>query len=203
MNVRLAAQTLSSGVAQALEYLQSKDHPDFIGCLPTAQFIRKIDTLFDYLNSRDPFGRGFKGPVKLENLGRDEQMLHDAEKYLSALKINNVNILNHPRKTFALGLLSNITSLRILRDRLLVNNTLKYLLTYKCSQDHLELFFSCVRSRSGNNNNPNVQQFTWSVRKLMFRNSVRASDSSNCTDLDPDKPHFLTSLSYCIKHSRM
>lgn len=103
MNVRLAAQTLSSSVAQALEFLHFKGDPNFADCMVTVKYIKTIDRLFDYLNSRDPFGKGFKGPVKLDNLERDESMLQEAEKYLSSLKINGINILDHPRKTFALG----------------------------------------------------------------------------------------------------
>lgn len=38
-------------------------------------------------------------------------------------------------------------------------NPLKYVLSYKTSQDHLELFFSCIRVRVWNKNNPNLEQF--------------------------------------------
>jgi len=34
------------------------------------------------------------------------------------------------------------------------NAPMKYLLTYKFSQDHIELFFGAVRSTGGFNNNP-------------------------------------------------
>jgi len=53
-------------------------------------------------------------------------------------------------------------------------------LTYKCSQDHLELFFSCIRRRGGWNDNPNVLQFKWALRQLMFGNNVCASINANC-----------------------
>ena len=70
-----------------------------------------------------------------------------------------------------------------IRDRL-NDLQLKYILTYTFSQDQLELLFSCVRSRGGHNNNPNVKQFQWALRKPMFRNSVKASDKSNCLNFD-------------------
>ncbi|KAJ8967707.1 hypothetical protein NQ314_002653, partial [Rhamnusium bicolor] len=44
----------------------------------------------------------------------------------------------------------------------------------------LELYFSCIRSRGGWNNNPNCQQLKWSPRQLLFRNSVTPSVSANC-----------------------
>lgn len=36
------------------------------------------------------------------------------------------------------------------------NQHYKYLMPYKCSQDQFEIFFSEIRQRFGNNNNPNV-----------------------------------------------
>ena len=60
MNVRLAVQTISSSVADALDFLHSVQHPDFQDVDGTVTFIRNIDRLFDILNSRSPFGKGFK-----------------------------------------------------------------------------------------------------------------------------------------------
>lgn len=63
MNVKLAAQLLSNSVADALEFLLVSNHPDFVGCEETINFIRTIDQLFDLLNTRDPYGLGLKEPV--------------------------------------------------------------------------------------------------------------------------------------------
>lgn len=68
MNVKIASQTLSSGVADALNFLLMKQHTDFVGCEATVEFIRIIDQLFDIFNSRDPFGKHFKSPIKKHNL---------------------------------------------------------------------------------------------------------------------------------------
>lgn len=59
-----------------------------------------------------------------------------------------------------------------------------YLLPYKASQDHIEMFFSCVRARGGANDNPTALQFMFTMRKLLFRNSVRPSINANCTNPD-------------------
>ena len=68
MNVRLAAQTLSSSVANAIEFLdKSFKLPAFLNSNGTVQFIRTIDKLFDMLNSRNPLGNGYKTPLKLDN----------------------------------------------------------------------------------------------------------------------------------------
>ncbi|CAK9291650.1 unnamed protein product [Gordionus sp. m RMFG-2023] len=60
------------------------------------------------------------------------------------------------------------------------NPKLKYLLTYKTSQDHLELFFSCLRSRGGFNNNPSAYQLRSAIRGVMI-----AKMGALCTDV-PD-----------------
>ena len=52
MKVCLAAQTLSSSVAVAFETLHDLGLSKFQGCLATADFIKRIDRLFDILNSR-------------------------------------------------------------------------------------------------------------------------------------------------------
>ena len=53
MNVRLAAQTLSSSVADAIEFLDvSMKLPEFQDSQPTVTFTRTIDRRFDILNSR-------------------------------------------------------------------------------------------------------------------------------------------------------
>ena len=57
-----------------------------------------------------------------------------------------------------------------------------YLLTYQYSQDHLELLFSCIRSRGGWNNNPNCLQLKYSLRKMLMRNAVTTSKNANCVD---------------------
>ena len=61
---------------------------------------------------------------------------------------------------------------------------LKYLLTYKMSQDHLELFFGAVRSAGGFNNNPTAQQFTAAYKRLLLRSHIEGGNG-NCEKKDP------------------
>lgn len=96
----------------------------------------------------------FKGPVNKNNLLKSIEQLEYYYDYLSQLKIEEISVLKHSRKTFALGFMSDINSIKILAERLLQQLDFKYILTYKFSQDHLELLFACIRSRGGYNNNP-------------------------------------------------
>ena len=68
MNVRLAAQTLSSSVANAIEFLdESFKLPAFQNSNGTVEFLRTIDKQFGMLNFCNPLGNGLKTPLKLVN----------------------------------------------------------------------------------------------------------------------------------------
>ena len=57
----------------------------------------------------------------------------------------------------------------------------RFLLTNKFSQDHLENFFSVIRSRLGSNNNPSAFQLLHLMRKIMVgRVNVSFSSGTNC-----------------------
>lgn len=67
-----------------------------------------------------------------------------------------------------------------------------YLLSYKLSQDHLEIFFSAMRSRGGFNNNPNPIQFRSAYKRLIVRHEVNGSIYGNCTQLDSSSILFVS-----------
>lgn len=56
---------------------------------------------------------------------------------------------------------------------------MKFLLTFKLSQDPLENFFAAIRSSCGLNNNPTCIQFKSSFQNLLC-NSLNKSDNGNC-----------------------
>lgn len=60
----------------------------------------------------------------------------------------------------------------------------KYLLTYKHSQDHIEIFFLKIRQRFGYNNNPNVVEFRTCMKQMLLKNSVTSSYAANCVAFD-------------------
>ncbi|CAI6377671.1 unnamed protein product [Macrosiphum euphorbiae] len=61
---------------------------------------------------------------------------------------------------------------------------LEYLLTYKLSQDHLEIFFSAVRPRSGFSNNPTAAQFEAAYKRLLIHTEIMTcSESANYNDI--------------------
>lgn len=61
---------------------------------------------------------------------------------------------------------------------------IKFLLSYKISQDHLEVYFSAIRSRGGFNNNPNTIQFWSAYKRLLVRHQINGSLYGNCSIID-------------------
>ena len=187
MNVRLAAQTLSSSVANAIEFLDNAlKLSAFRNSNGIVGFIRTIDKLFDMLNSRNPLGNGYKTPLKLENRSTWEVIFTSSAHYLLSLKTNETppQLLSmSKRKTFIIGFVACIKStISMATEMFSIPKPFKYLLTYKFSQDHIELLFSCIRSRGGWNNNPNCLQMKYALRKMMMRNAITASQNANCVD---------------------
>ena len=186
MNVQLAAQTLSSSVADAIEFLASSQEykNKFPNSKGTIKFIRIIDQLFDILNSRNPVGKGFKQPLRPESKETWEEILTSTAQYLLSLRTNSqVSQLlsTHGRKTFVIGFVMTIKStIAMASEMFTMENPFKYLLTYKFSQDHIEILFSCIRARGGWNNNPNCLQLKYAIRKMLLRNAVSASKNGNC-----------------------
>lgn len=66
VKVSLAAQTISSGVADAINYLRESGYKQFAGSETICEFIRTFDMLFDMTNSRSAFGKGYKSPISLK-----------------------------------------------------------------------------------------------------------------------------------------
>ena len=125
------------------------------------------------LNSCNPYAKNYKAPVNLQNLSSWTANCESLASYFLGLKDPTGSFLweNH-RQTVVWGLVFSLKSLAALVTELLQNNEnpVKYVLTYKFTQDHLELLFSKIRHFGGWNNNPNVLQFKYALRWLLIRN---------------------------------
>ena len=186
MKVNLAAQTLSSSVADALEFCEGKGMPQFKSCGATVKFIRKFDRLFDVVNSRNPRANSFKAPIRKANYEFVKKFLNEASQYIKGLKCpEGKSVLKSKRKTGFLGFLVCIDSVSGMAEDLVCgeNPILKYILTYKMSQDHLELFFGAVRAAGGWNNNPTALQFRSAYKQLLMRHDITGG-RGNCIPQD-------------------
>ena len=199
MKVNIAAQTLSSSVADAIQFLDENDVPEFQGSGPTVSFIRKIDRIFDLLNSRNPRGKGFKAPMRRDNIGLTDHIINSTVSYLAGLTDENgQSMLRHRRKTFVLGLITASKTVQALSKQLfqMKDFPFKYLLTYKLSQDHLELLFNCVRGKLGRNTNPDVQELKHALRRILLHAALVPSKHGNCLSFEEDRPSPLFSLKW-------
>ncbi|KAL1005665.1 hypothetical protein UPYG_G00062000 [Umbra pygmaea] len=60
----------------------------------------------------------------------------------------------------------------------------RYVLTYRFSQDHLEILFNSIRASGGWNNNPMARQFLAIFRHLMVRCGVSSGETGNVAAQD-------------------
>ena len=201
MKVKLAAQVFSSSVADAIDFLREDiKHPSFAGSEATVTFIRNIDMLFDFLNTRNPFAKGYKRPLSKSNRHIWYPSLLRIREYLLQLRNCNGELLSMgKRKTCIIGWGITITGIIAMTDSLLYRTveSLRYFLTFKTSQDRLEIFFSKIRRRGGWNNNPTTMQFTWSLRHILLKNFIAPSKNGNCTLLELDEDDSIFSFRWC------
>ena len=205
MNVKLAAQTLSNSTADAIDFLSTQlQYPQFTNSEPTTKFIRIINDLFDIMNTRNglacykPYISEWKRPLSLQNGPRMIEKLEVCKKYLLGLTVETVKmvkkvptvtkipLVQSGRKTGFIGFITNVDSLIYLYKSLIVPQppALKYLLTYKLSQDHLELFFGKIRSSLGANTNPTVSQFTSAYKKNLIHTEIMDVTRGNSIPLE-------------------
>lgn len=194
MKVNIAAQTLSSSVADAIDFCRNSNIKGFENSEHTAEFIRIVDHWFDILNSRNPCGQGFKAPMKINNQHIWQTTLNNTISYIKGLKcnLNKVYMVEHIKKTGFLGVIvSSISITKVFEVLVLKNEHHKYLLTYKVSQDHIELFLNALRGRGGWCVNPTPRHFSAAYKKLLVHHQIKTS-SGNVEALDNTEILFAT-----------
>ena len=186
MKVNLAAQAFSGSVADAIDYCRDTLMlPQFKSSEVTFKFIRTFDHLFHMLNSRNSCAKGFKAALCKSNKSNWKPFLDEAREYIIGLKSTLGNpMYTSRRKTGFVGFFVAIDSIQsIFSDLVEEEARMNYILTYKLSQGHLDLFFGSTRSSGGFNNNPTAQQFTAAYKRLLLRSSIEGRNG-NCTKQD-------------------
>lgn len=190
MKVKYAAQTLSSSTSDALDFLRSINNPIFLNSNATSEYCRTIDRLFDFLNSRNPYSKGFKSAIFEKNISTLESIIIPLINYLYTLDITKNNICKplhvSENKTFVLGFATAVKSMFSIAKSMFNETNFTYILTYKFSQDHIELLFARIRMRFGLNNNPNAFQFKTAIKQILIKNSITCKSNSNCNTFDED-----------------
>ncbi|KAF0709667.1 THAP-type domain-containing protein [Aphis craccivora] len=159
-----------------------------------------IDESFGFLNSRTLYGKDFKQPICKENIIFKENRMNSHITYLYSLKtIDEVPLWKSQRKTFIIGFATSIKSIINISKDLLVNRGFKFVLTYKFSQDAIELFFGHMRGRFGSNNNPNCLQFTTAKKPFMDQEDEEESTIKLLIDNISNDPFINTITDKIIK----
>ena len=110
---------------------------------------------------------------------------------MTKLRDSEGNLIHQGRrKTFIVCSLTSAKSILAISRSLLSrgSNSFSYVMSYRFSQDALEMFFSKTRGRLGWNNNPNALQFKHAIRALLLRNNVEAPNTANCSTALNDLP---------------
>lgn len=189
MKVSLAAELLSTSVADAISECRNLGVPGCEKSEGTERFLRVINNVFDVLNSRNVHQKGWKKPLCPENIESARIMFLIATSYIRALRKSEHGkpgppLLQTNRKTGFLGFLVCCNSTIQLYDFLVSKSLIQYLPTHRVSQDHLELFFGLIRSHGGYNNNPTARQFAAAYKRLIVNTEVEASQKGNCLPLE-------------------
>lgn len=199
MKTKLAAQTLSKSVATSLTNLKGKNHGvnfDFTkdDLDPTIKLLTVFNDLFDILNSRQFSGINYKNPLSRQTKDLYFKRFDEATEYIMGLQIEEyqpkkdvfikVNLVNGPCRTGFIGFLVGIIGAKSLYDQYVEKGELKFLLTHKLSQDHLETLFSVIRSKGGHNDNPNCVHFKAAIKAILMHNELKATINANCENDD-------------------
>jgi hypothetical protein len=109
---------------------------------------------------------------------------------------DGVKLIEGKRKTGFLGLIVDISSaINLVEKYIIKEKCLIYLLTYKLSQDHIEMFFCAKRSKGGFNNNPTATQFEAAYKSLLTHAEITTSASANCLPQDDTQILYVSSNS--------
>jgi hypothetical protein len=146
MKVRLAVQIFSRSVAAALDFcnkdLNLKSFADSEG---TSNFCRKLNDIFDALNSRNLLSKSSWGkPLTLENITSFTTFFESSIQYISTLHTpDGQNILMTRRRTGFIGLIICLTSVQNMVDDLIkTKNFGLHLDIQSKSRSHRDVFLS-------------------------------------------------------------
>ena len=191
MKVSLATQVLSHSVSSALKTYVRFNQIDQ-SALVTADFVERIDQVFDILNSRCQIDHKWKKPLTVRS--HDQfTMLDEAVDWVSSWKFRHVLTKKDKRLPFHEGLILTIRSIRMASSFLLTDKCFKYVMTSRFNQDIVENWFSCIRQKGLNNDSRTVWEYESSGKAIMVNWMLTSvSRNSNC---EVDFDYFIGVLS--------
>lgn len=192
MHVRTAVETLSSSTANCLEFLMKTGLKQFSNAVPTIEFTRNFDSLWDIMNTesmeKDKDGKVFKSAINRTNCTEIFTFLTEVKDYILKLKVQTlkskkwIRVIDSTVSTGFRGFVVNIISITAMYYEFVEqHHYMLFIATYRFSQDFLELLFGKIRTLNGYCDNPSAQQFSSAYRKLLYTADVTISEQSNVT----------------------
>lgn len=188
MNVRMAAETISNSVADALEQLGQDGYAEFKDYEATVEFLRIFNNTFDILNTaqKSESDNGYKQRICNDTAEHIFSFLDKLKQYILGLEIevrtkkrvHKKQVLDSVAMGF-IGFYVDAISLKGIYDEFVRNGPLEEFYTKQFSQDHLETFFSLIRNSQGSNDNPNTVEFRSAFRKLFICHPLLTSAGHN------------------------
>lgn len=176
MRVRLATQVLSHSVAAGIATLCELEKMES-DARPTAEFIEHFDSLFDVFNSR-VLRTSKKMRSAVTPSSEHHTFLRTSLDWLQKIK----QAKNGKTLPCLTGWRLAINCLLNLWSHLNTQFGVSFLLTSRLNQDCIENFFSQIRNKGGNRDNPDAVQFRAAYRAIAVDSIFVLSSSSNCEE---------------------
>jgi len=188
MSCKLAIQILSRSVAASIKTCIATGELKTNTALDTANFIEKVNDMFDSANSKNLYDANRNRRPLSE---RNPQVLQNLKNFCAlfenAVKINLKNNNSTTPPCF-IGLRWTLTAIIGLyeSEKTLMNEHLPnkeyFLMTNKLTQDPLENMFSIMRQKNGYNKNPTARTFRCCFSAICSYSLMKCSESSNCEE---------------------
>ena len=182
MSVRLATQVLSESVGVAIAAYVHFKQMDAVA-LPTSSFVKKMNTLFDILNSQSPSEKHkWKKPLTKQSREKME-FLDETTEWISSWKFKNKKT-GKMKETlpFKEGLQMSLRAIRSLCCDLLHNDKFNFVLTSRFNQDIVENWFSCIRGKGHNNDSRTTLEYESASKNIAVNWLLEKPErGTNCT----------------------
>lgn len=185
MNVKLAAQVISKSVSSAIlaHTVAQEDPLKNVHAVSTANFLAKVNDLFDCLNSRSPQDPNPMRKPLSELTPQVKNYLKSMLPYIKTWRKKNKfgkYVKNPPCFN---GFYLTVNSVLMQYDDMKDSGG-KYLLTSHLNQDPVENLFAVLRGRGGHCTNPTARQVRQNLQYNVTANLKALSSSTNC---EPDE----------------
>ena len=181
MHVDLAAQILSESVSVGISTVCTLSNELDQDARHTAKFCFFFNNLFDIFNSTN-YDSNNVYKCKFNDNGISMEFLKKSRDILNHMTYCGNRY--HTTLPCIIGWKININCIIDIFNHLKLNYSITNLSLHGWSQDLLENFFSRIRSRGGNRDNPNVEEFIADYRAISVDSLFIPIEGSNC-NIDP------------------